>query len=283
MSLSKNYKPKSWSPKPSWIQLKRVAYDTMDALKTTLTTMPKKIEDRRAATMTDNSFLNYPEEIMVNIFVDIVSLDCGTIGKLPVVCKDWQLLIKRHKNNILQVAICNRFLIDKETYERFLNGRLIYNSKIRGKVELLIADLVNPLGGTFDLSQCGHAGDYLSISTGYRKEKKSENRFKVEIWLIPRFLMERDINEGASHLNNIFPSDWPETAPVGIIWTCGDWDNMGWYDYVTNQTMDAISAKNFYEKWRKTSCSVISLYGECVIEYCSKFSCTFSELELVKK
>jgi len=114
---------------------------------------------------------------------------------------------------------------------------------------LRIADLANPLEGTFNLSQCGDAGKYLSISTGYRKGKKPENENKVEIWFVPRFLVEKEINGSTSHFKEIFPENWPVTSPVGIIWTSGDWDNMGWYDYFLNQDLEHIRNDNLYEKW----------------------------------
>ena len=80
----------------------------------------------------------------------------------------------------------------EKIYERFRNGVLIYRPKKgsdEGMIKLRIADLENPLDGTFDLSRCGHVMKYLSISTGYRKRKKVENASKVEIWFAPRFLI----------------------------------------------------------------------------------------------
>lgn len=158
-------------------------------------------------------------------------------------------------------TICAAYSVDEKICKRFLNGRLIYKPNKDddiGKVEFRIADLANPLESTFDLSKCGDAGKYFSISTGYRKRKKEENAHKVEIWIVPRFLIEKEINTKKSHfLNGIFPNNWSDAAPVGIIWTWGGWEYYrGWYDYLTNEDFEHISNDNLYEKcWASTSSS----------------------------
>jgi len=141
----------------------------------------------------------------------------------------------------------------EDVYQRFLNGRLIYKpnqDNDLGKIELRIADLANPLEGTFDLSRCGNTSQYLSISTGYRKGKKAENANKVEIWFTPRFLVEKEINGSARHFEVIFSANWSTAAPVGIFWTWGGWDNLTYMDHLTTQCMDEVSNNNLYEKWR---------------------------------
>src|SRR6185437_1995335 len=73
----------------------------------------------------------------------------------------------------------------EETYKRFYNGVLIYRPNPTSpdrQIKLPVASLEYPLNGTFDLSKCGDMGQYLSISTGYRKKKNPENAGKLEIW-----------------------------------------------------------------------------------------------------
>lgn len=145
--------------------------------------------------------------------------------------------------------ICTAYSIDEETCRRYLNGRLIYKPNQDndiGKIEMRVADLANSLDGTFDLSQCGNAGKYLSISTGYKKGWKSENDKKIEIWFVPRFLVEKQINGNASHFKTIFPAQWQKTAPVGIFWTGGGWKNIGNYNYLTNRNLDCLSNNNLH-------------------------------------
>lgn len=108
-------------------------------------------------------------------------------------------------------------------YERFLKGSLIYKpnaSSDSGKQELYFRELENPLEGVFDLSTFGDAGKRISVRTGYKKEIIPENAGKVEIWICPRFLVEREIGTTAWYLENILYTHW--TNPIGILFTWGD-------------------------------------------------------------
>lgn len=136
----------------------------------------------------------------------------------------------------------------EDVYLRFLGGALIYKKGQPGEVKLPIAALANPLEGVFDLSRCGDSGQHLSISTGYRKGKKAENTNKVEIWLAPRFLIERNLATTAAHFQPIM-NDWnAASAPAGVFWDWGSWDNLGWFDYLITNSFDQLSDNNLYEK-----------------------------------
>lgn len=137
----------------------------------------------------------------------------------------------------------------EEIYQRFLGGKLIYRPQEGsdvGRIEMPISALQNPLEGTFDLSQCGDTGKYLNISTGYRKEKRPENVNKVEIWFAPRFLIEQELQTTASHFQGIM-GNWYDTAPVGIFWTWGRWNNLSDYDYLVTLTMNDFYSDNLYK------------------------------------
>ena len=143
---------------------------------------------------------------------------------------------------------------NEEIYKRFVMGKLIYkpdpNSDI-GKIELPIKDLKNPLSGTFDLINCGESSENLSISTGYRKNKKVENADRVEVWFTPRFLIEKKINSETMHFQQIMDEWVPEDAPVGIFWNWGNWENVNLYDYLVDNTEEQLSSNNLYRKWGK--------------------------------
>lgn len=162
---------------------------------------------------------------------------------------------------------------------RFLNGKLIYrpngDRNDDGKIEMRIADLSNPFDGTFDLSRCGSTGNYLSISTGYRKEKKAENASKVEIWLAPRFLIERNLAATAGHFQEIMGGWDGAAAPVGIFWNWGGWDNLGYYDYLTTNNMDEIGSENLFEK----QITAVHAYEPFPSGILRTFSCSFCELK----
>ena len=121
-----------------------------------------------------------------------------------------------------------------------------------GKIEIPFASIVNPttLEGTFDLRGCGYTGTYLSINTGYRKGLRAENSNKVETWIVPKFIVERDIGTTARHLAPIMDSF---SSPLCLFWTWGGWDNMDWYDYLVGRNFDDVGSENLYENWKKSS------------------------------
>lgn len=90
----------------------------------------------------------------------------------------------------------------EDIYLKFLKGALIYKpdpNSDKGKIVLPISKLATPLEGTFDLSQSSDLDDYMSISIGYRKGNKTENIDKLEIWITPRFLVEKELQGTAKH------------------------------------------------------------------------------------
>jgi hypothetical protein len=153
----------------------------------------------------------------------------------------------------------------KSIWQKFLTGVLIYKPNLNnddGLVELPIAELAKPLEGTFDLSNCGDAGRFLSISTGYRKAKKHENEYKVEIWIAPKFLIEKDIATTASHFKPIM-DEWQEDIPFGLFWTWGGGltdsrgevvgDDSSCYEHLTTSPVDEISRNSLYKSWELTT------------------------------
>lgn len=144
-------------------------------------------------------------------------------------------------------------------HERFLKGALIYRPTLErdnGKIELPIASLVDPLKSTFDLSQCGDAGQYLTISTGYRKEKIAANANKYEVWIIPKFVVENELSGTASHYRDIMDK-W--TAPYGIFYTWGGWEDLTWYDYLIELSPEEISSRDLFENWRQTDRQLVDI------------------------
>jgi hypothetical protein len=140
----------------------------------------------------------------------------------------------------------------KDIYRRFISGQLIYKpnkDNDLGRIEIPFSSLSNPLEGTFDLSRCGDVGNYLSISTGYRKGKKEESKVKIEIWIVPKFIVEKDLITTARHLNPIMSSF---ASPIGLFWTWGGWENLSWYHYLIGRSFDKISSENLYENWIKS-------------------------------
>lgn len=183
----------------------------------------------------------------------------------------------------------------EEIYRLFYNGKLVYtdpNNSSR-KIELPIAALANPLEGTFDLSGCGDTGRYLSINTGYKKRTKIEaNKDKVEIWFVPRFMVEKDLSttgifssSPAKHLQPIMARWKPAVAPIGIFWTWWN-DDVKYYDYLTTQSPENLSYNNLYNKWLRDSSDARPAYlhrpaGDIATPrkyvHAAGFSCSFCE------
>lgn len=185
---------------------------------------------------------------------------------LSLVCKDWREIIKVNAKR----WVCEYFNIDEKDKDIFwcvFKGKLIYNpdpNSDNGRVNLFISAFPNPLEGAFDLSQCGDTGNYLSISTGYRKKKIAENANKVEIWFAPRFLIEKELGTTAGHFKPIMDK-WKQEQ-VGMLCTWGGNDNMDLYCYLTTENAVNLSKRNLYEHCQKMRCVVTLLVPGRVAE-----------------
>jgi hypothetical protein len=131
-------------------------------------------------------------------------------------------------------------------YQRFMAGSLIYRPNVVNAIDQIvipIASIANPntLEGTFDLSRFRNTSQYFSISSGFRKGKKAENKNKVEVWIVPKFIAEQNINGAARHLQPIM-AKW--TAPYGIFFNMGNWDNLDWFYYEVTKDIETINVLN---------------------------------------
>jgi hypothetical protein len=169
---------------------------------------------------------------------------------LKSVCSNWNKIIDKKLTDKAMLLGCQQICPE------FLKGKLIYRpteGSDEGMIELKISDLLIPLGGEFDLSQCGDTGMYLCISTGYRKVQKAENLHKIEIWLTPRFLVEKELKTTAGHFKAIFPSKWNDGASVGMFWVLGALKVFDRYEYLTSESIDNLSKINVFENWKKSN------------------------------
>ncbi len=164
---------------------------------------------------------------------------------LAVVCKSWCSIINHTYKPMHKECVNELYNIradEEKIFETFYNGVLVYRPTLEsdeGMIKFKISDLKNSLDGTFNLSQCGDASKYLSISTGYCKEKEPEKELgRLEIWIAPRFLIAKELDSTASHFNEIMP-DWNhETAPMGIFFTWGKRDAA--YGYLISKKPEFI-------------------------------------------
>lgn len=77
------------------------------------------------------------------------------------------------------------------------------------------------------------------------------NAKKAEIWLTPRFLVDKVMPQLAPnhHLRAIVGNWDAAKAPIGILWTWGGWDEAWRCDYLTRGSMDEMAEDNFKKKY----------------------------------
>lgn len=107
------------------------------------------------------------------------------------------------------------------------------------------------LEGTFNLRGYGDADKYLSISTGYRKGYIEANANKTEIWIVQKSIVQRDIRTTGYHPLQEIMDKW--TAPYGIFYTWGGWQDLKRYDYLVTKNPQDISGKNLKDLWEKST------------------------------
>jgi len=134
--------------------------------------------------------------------------------------------------------------------ERFMRGVLVYKPNPGsdvGRVDIPIAGLADPLAGTFDLSRFSDVRSSVSIHTGYKKNKIAANADKVEIWVCPKFLVERELYTTANHFHRII-GEWD--SPIAYFWTWGSQPATDTnYDYLINSDACIKNELNLREKW----------------------------------
>jgi hypothetical protein len=210
----------------------------------------------------ENYFLHIPAEMKHSILKETLMLDRlqnksfeDACKNLSGVCKYWHTIIKKNA----QRWVCEYFNIkkeDKDVFWRFFKGKLIFKpdpNSDKEMVKLFISSLPNPLEGTFNLPKYS---EYLSINTGYRKGKKEENAEKSEIWIAPRFLIERDLETTAMHFKPIMDNWNQEQAPVGMFWNWGGEVVLKYFDYRTAESMENLSKISLYRNWQKSTAQV---------------------------
>jgi hypothetical protein len=194
------------------------------------------------------------KQILKYVFLEIDKKEGfgKTYHNLSLVSKNFKVIVEKN----VEKWICGIPNLSTENEEVFWSlvkkGKLIHtDSKTQKKTVLPISALPHPLKGEFDLSNCGDTGKYLSINMGYRKEINPKNANKAEIWVAPRFLIEKELNASASHFQPIMDEWKQERAPVGIFFNFANWNNLGYFDYVITGTLEEMKNKNLLEKWQE--------------------------------
>lgn len=195
------------------------------------------------------------EKNAYKMFLFCQNLKDATTGEiLPLLSKDVQ-------------GVIGGILYEASKYP-VLEGELIYTSDYNGQqFTYKINDLVKEW--TLELSNeviFGDIANYLVITTDLTKFLKigGENKDRTVMLIAPWFLIEENLNSTAKSLKYIMTTWNKEAYPIGIFWRYGNWDNLEWCDYLTNQNVDIISEKNFYELWLNCCTTVCLPFPICM-------------------
>lgn len=189
----------------------------------------------------------------------------------------------RPKLKASRIAIPEIAIGHEEIYQRFLMGRLMYKpdpfSDV-GQKEFRIGSLTNPLSGVFDISGCGDSAQYLQISTGYRTTVNSVNVNKVEVWILPQFLIQRD-PRARKFNDSLQILEEHRDKPFAILFTWGGWKDLTCYEVVGDSGGDFDT---FCDAWDNAVATQndkdlsieLQMTGRGAWEYLERFSAIMS-------
>lgn len=134
---------------------------------------------------------------------------------------------------------------DCEKFNQFRRCKLVYRpykDNDINKIEISMTGLTK----TLDLSLCGNIRKYLSVSIGFHSQREVDNIHKIEIWIIAKYLIRKNI----THIKHILEEWTSPDTPFGLIWTWGNDKTIVHLDYLINND---ISPRNIYENWKMTN------------------------------
>ncbi len=159
------------------------------------------------------------------------------------------LQIKQKQTNLLIRSIVTN---NERAYQEFLNLRFVYKPHPHndtGRIVFSVNRLENPLEGQFNLSRCGDASKHVSIATGFRKGINPENKNKVEMWFVPRFFIEQNLDNKECAFNLILKK-WHPDIVVGVFLTYGSWGVNNVFFYQIKKNNAELNNDTLYEVFR---------------------------------
>lgn len=206
----------------------------------------------------------------------------GHAGNKGSVCKDWFRRIKKDRPSQHSFYQFPHSAEESCQIRIFLSGELVFTCSPTAQIVHKVSDLTNPLGGTFNISLCKNntgeeAKDYVTVSTGYHTEYNPANVGKFEMWLVPRLIIKRELENNAKHFQAILPKHnpwgapienhsqylkehfsqaWPIKASIGFLVRNGSWRFLDAFDYLITNNLATLSKKTFRQNWEQTrSCN----------------------------
>ena len=262
-------------------------------IQATNTIEPQQLEDQlQASHKPTTSIATLPSELLTEIFEFVAASGESDPRTLSRVCSDWRSYfydsgsdkdkeaswysrMNPYGKKLMKIwwlstigGYDSRY---DEIYERFLNGVLQYRpyrESDEGMVTLKISDLPNPFDGTFDLSGCGDAANYLVITTSlsdFFAQHVYQNVYQIVIGISPHFLVEKIVASTPEHRFKDIMEKWDGVrAPIGIFWRQGSGQPLEWYNYITHATLEDISTYDLFKNWRD---SLLSRSCPCIDNY----------------
>jgi|GEM_PF-2620486 len=232
----------------------------------------------------------YGRDIKTRLLIEVSKKTRPSI--LRLVCKDFRDIIDTGTPDNIGlrystigpvwkqcIHACYGVLDHEATWQTILNGELVYKlnpDSDDGMKRLKISDLPNPFAGSFDLSGCGDADKYLSISMGLRKGKKDSSEDKSEIWLIPRFLAMQKLEGNASYLKGTM-GQWSAEIPMAVIfnWWSSPNDAYAFCYWADNAALMKTDLRAIYRDAKTRGVGSGPVRGAVVLCHCGNFMFRF--------
>lgn len=166
---------------------------------------------------------------------------------LPQVCKCWYniieaLFLKK------EARLKEHYNISEIDYQTLKGMSIRYKPDPESDKGIKISKIpafVSPFGYDFNLSKCGEAGKHVRIQIDYRREKDPQSKDKMEVWIAPKFIVQKDLSTTAAHYEPIM-SEWLPEASFGIFYTWWNWYDMNWYSYLVTHAPCELNEKNCF-------------------------------------
>lgn len=159
---------------------------------------------------------------------------------------------------------------DKEVYKWFVRGKLIYRPILNSEYKQIvfpIAELINPLKGTFDLSKCEsifYENLDLNIATDCEERNTATDTSEERIRIVPKLTIGADrkrtvrhyvggswsAHAPSTHPNYVTFSHW--SIPIEIsfpVWDQGSWSPSSWSKNSTEDYHGIDGSLVLFSKW----------------------------------
>ncbi len=173
---------------------------------------------------------------------------------LALVCKSWRDIVNEDVNKQGPIWKAWYGILGNEAiFQRFFNGVLQYRPDPTNNDDMVTLYFShfkkNLFNGTFGRPECVAAADMPLVTTSL-SDFFAPHPDQVVIGFFPHFRAERIVASTPNHPFKAIMGNWDKNiAPVGIFWRWGSWNDLTWYDYLTQSSLADISSRDLYGNW----------------------------------